>query len=162
VRVKLRVGRERELFAAVALKLYDNLCKGTQANLGTLNLPTMHVDIARGNVEAWKEKLATNADEIEITEDLRITAKDAINFVLESKYTKAEKDQTTLLIDTASTEATVSELKKLRRRFAEQPDLELPEGASPPLEEEPSEPPVRPSEEGVSELRQSALVGAES
>jgi hypothetical protein len=30
VRVKLRVGRERELFAAVALKLYDNLCKGTQ------------------------------------------------------------------------------------------------------------------------------------
>lgn len=161
MRVKLKVGRERELFAAVALKLYDNLAKGTQANLATLNLPTMHVDIARGNIEAWKEKLATNADVVEITDDLRITAKDAINFVLESKYTKAEKDQTTLLIDTVSTEQTVSEMKKLRRRFADQADLELPEGATPAPDDEPEEPPVRPSEEGVSEVRQMALVGAD-
>jgi uncharacterized protein YPO0396 len=157
VKVTIRVGRQRELFG-VALKLYDALAKGTQANLGSLNLPTMHVDTARAQNEAWKEKLANTANELEITDDLRIHAKDAINFVLNSKYNKAEKQQIELLIDTQSTEQTINELKALRRKFSTQPDLELPEGASPALEEEP---PARPSEEGVSELRQAALVGAE-
>lgn len=32
--VKPKVGRERELFAAVALKMYDNLAKGTEAGAG--------------------------------------------------------------------------------------------------------------------------------
>lgn len=158
MRVKLKAGRERELFGAVALDKYDRLAKGTQANLATLALPTMHVDIARGNVEAWKEKLATTSEEIEITDDLRITAKDAIDYVLDSKYSKSMKEQTELLIDTQLTERTISELRRIRRKFAEQPELELPEGASEALEEEP---PVRPSEEGISEIHQSALVGAE-
>jgi hypothetical protein len=161
VRITIRAGRQRELMG-VALKLYDALAKGTQANLTSLNLPTMAVDTARAQNEAWKEKLATSANELEITDDLRIHAKDAINFVLNSKYNKAEKQQIELLIDTQSTETTINELKALRRKFATQPDLELAEGATEAPDDEPSEPPVRPSEEGISELHQSALVGAET
>lgn len=162
MKITIRAGRQRELMG-VALKLYDALAKGTQANLTSLNLPTMAVDTARAQNEAWKEKLATSANELEITDDLRIHAKDAINFVLNSKYNKAEKQQIELLIDTQSTETTINELKALRRKFATQPDLELADGATEaPEEEPPLDPPVRLSEEGISELHQSALVGAES
>lgn len=140
MKVKLRE-RERSLLG-VAINKYDRLAKGTQSNLRSLNLPSMAVDTARGNIEAIKELLGmSGADdeeeegetaervlpsvaEIEFQEDLRITVRDLLDFAL-TKYQKAENDQTELLIGTSETEETMNEVRAIRRKFADQGELEL-------------------------------------
>lgn len=113
--------RERALLG-IAIGLYEKLGKTTQKNIEKLALQCMLLDIALGNIEAIRTKLGTTGDEIEFTDDLRVTARDAI----ELTYQRAEKvkeDQQELLIPVETTEEYEYELRALRRAFANQPDL---------------------------------------
>jgi hypothetical protein len=113
--------RERALLG-IAITLYEKLGKTTQKNIEKLALQCMLLDVALGNIEAIRAKLGTTGDEIEFTDDLRVTARDAI----ELTYQRAEKvkeDQQELLIPVETTEEYEYELRALRRAFANQPDL---------------------------------------
>lgn len=148
--MKVRLKKRERSLLAIALFKYDRLCQGTSANLNTLNLPTMAVETARGNITVINERLGTsgddstdlqhNAQELELQHDLVVTIQDAIHFTL-TKYEKMEKEQTELLIPLDRTDQTRDEMKALQRKFGEQLDAMPEEGAA------------RPSAEGIAEVR---------
>lgn len=156
--MKIRLKKRERALLGIALFKYDRLCQGTSANLTTLNLPNMQVETARGNITVINEKLGTSGDdqtdlqhgaqELELQQDLVVTIRDALHFTL-TKYEKMEKEQTELLVPLDRTEQTRDEVKALQRKFGEQLDAMPEEGT------------VRPSEEGIADLKQAALVGAE-
>ena len=123
VNVKIKLGTRERSLLGVALNKYDALAKGTQSNLASLNLPALHVDTARGNIEVIKDRLGQTSDEVEFQFDIRTTVQDCLAFAL-TKYTKAENAQTELLIGTSETEETMNEVRALQRKFADQTDLE--------------------------------------
>lgn len=110
--------RDRELLS-VALNVYEALAKSVKSNLESLNLPTMAVDTALGNVEVIRKRLGTTSSEVEIQEDLRITARDALDFM----YNKAEavkKSAQKLTMATDNAEEFEHEVSRLTSAFSEQ------------------------------------------
>jgi hypothetical protein len=110
--------RERALLG-IALSLYEKLAKSTEKNLKKLNLPDIHVLTAVGNVEAIRTKLGTTGNEIEFTNDLRITAKDAIELT-NQRAQQIKSGQEELLMGVGDAEEYEYELKALRRAFSDQ------------------------------------------
>lgn len=110
--------RERALLG-IALSLYEKLAETTKKNLAKLNLPDLAVLTAIGNVEAIRTKMGTTGNEIEFTNDLRITAKDAIELT-NQRAQKVKSDQEELLMGVTDADQYEYELKALRRAFSDQ------------------------------------------
>jgi hypothetical protein len=110
--------RERALLG-IALTLYEKLGETTKKNLAKLNLPDMAVLTALGNVEVIRTKMGTTGNEIEFTNDLRITAKDAIELT-NQRAQKVKSGQEELLMEVHDAEQYEYELKALRRAFSDQ------------------------------------------
>ena len=84
-----------------------------------LNLPDIHVLTAVGNIEAIRTKLGTTGNEIEFTNDLRMTAKDAIELANKAAE-RIKSGQEELLMGVTDAEQYEYELKALRRAFSDQ------------------------------------------
>lgn len=123
--------REREVLGA-ALNKYDKGCKGAQGLLLSLNMPQLHVDTARVNVEAIKERLASTATEVDLPHEFRVCCRDALVFA-QGKSAAIESAQEELVMGVSEVQEWQHEVQQLIRKLGEQ--MQLP----PPIADQPRE-----------------------